>query len=251
MTKKIGNIKFNKLTLDSSQKRVADIIDSGDKCHQVVVANAYSVVLAHKNKEFAKVCENADTTFADGMPVVWASMILGDRIPERVAGPDFMWSFSKVCAAKGYKVFLMGTEEPYLSKLKENLEKEFNGIDIVGTYSPPYGEWSAEENKRIVSKINKSKADILWVGVSSPKQDIWIAKHKDVLKVKVALAVGAAFDFHSGRVERAPVWIQKIGFEWLFRFFQDPRRLWKRYVIGNIQFLMIVFREIFNNKVIL
>ena len=248
MTKKIGNIKFNKLTIDSSIKRVSEIIETSDYCQQIVVANAYSVVLAHKNKKFAEVCELADIAFADGIPVVWASKLLGDKIPERVAGPDFMWSFSKVCSDKNYKVFLMGSEEPFLSKLKQNLENHFPGIDIVGVYSPPYGEWSDKENKKIVSIINKSNADILWVGVSSPKQDIWISRNKKILECKVAIGVGAAFDFHSGRVERAPIWVQKLGFEWLFRFTQDPRRLWKRYIIGNLQFIIIIIKEFFKVK---
>jgi N-acetylglucosaminyldiphosphoundecaprenol N-acetyl-beta-D-mannosaminyltransferase len=244
MTIKIGNIKFNKFTLNSAQKKIVDVIETGKKCHQVVIANAYSLVIAHKDKSFSSVCESADIVFADGLPVVWASILLGDRIPERIAGPDFMWSFSRVCAEKGYGIFLMGSEEPYLSKLQKNLHIAFDGINIVGTYSPPFGKWCRKENKKIVTMINKSKADILWVGISTPKQDIWIKEHQKELNAKIAFGVGAAFDFHSGRIERAPKWIQKIGFEWLFRFFQDPRRLWRRYFIGNLQFIYLILCDI-------
>ncbi len=249
MSDKIGNVRFDKLTLNSSYKRLMEIIENGNRCHQVVVANAYSVVIAHKNKAFADVCETTDITFADGLPVVWLSSLIGVRIPERIAGPDFMWSFSGICAKKGYKVFLMGSEEPYLSRLATNMKRTFINMNIVGAYSPPYGKWSSEENKKMITMINKSKADILWVGVSSPKQDLWIAQNKDKLKVKVALGVGAAFDFHSGRVKRAPLWMQKVGLEWFYRLSQDPKRLWKRYLIGNLRFLGIIIKEFIKNKI--
>lgn len=247
MTIKIGKITFNRFTHSDAQNEVCRIIETTSRCHQVVIANAYSLVLAHKNEQFAEVCSGADLVFADGKPVVWASLLLKDRIPERIAGPDFMWSFSRICALKGYKVFLMGGQEPFLARLKENMEREFKDINIVGTYSPPFGEWSKEESKKIISLVNHSKADILWVGVSTPKQDIWIADHKSQIKAKIAFGVGAAFDFHSGKIKRAPEWMQHAGFEWLHRLISEPKRLWRRYIIGNAQFLLIVFRQIIIN----
>jgi N-acetylglucosaminyldiphosphoundecaprenol N-acetyl-beta-D-mannosaminyltransferase len=249
MTQKIGNITFNKFSMTSAQKRIAYLIEHAEHCNQVVVANAYSVVLAHQNKKFSEVCERSDIVFSDGHPIVWASILLGNRIPERIAGPDFMWTFSKICAENGYKIFLMGSEEPYLSRLKTNLEKTYSGINIVGTFSPPFGNWTDEINKKIVSAINHSKADLLWVGIGSPKQDIWIDTHKDQLNVKVAIGVGAAFDFHSGRIERAPLWMQKYGLEWFFRLTQDPLRLWKRYFVGNLVFIKIILIQTINHVV--
>ena len=249
MTKKIGNIRFNKLTVDSAKQKVIDIIDNATRCHQGIVANSYSLVLAHKDPEFTDICESADIVFADGLPVIWASKFLGDRIPERIAGPDFMWTFSEVCAQKKYNVFLLGSEETYLTQLKVNLEKNFPGIAIVGTYAPPYANWSIEENEKIIAMINITEADLVWVGVSTPKQDKWIAEYKSKLKAKVAIGVGAAFDFHSGKIERAPYWMRKFGLEWLHRLSQDPKRLWKRYLIGNMQFVWIVVKEIANFRI--
>ncbi len=244
MTKKLGKIPFHKLTVNAAKEKVSEIIKTSTRCQQVIVANSYSLVLANKNPEFAKVCNSADVVFADGKPIVWVSFLLGDRIPKRITGADFMWEFSAVCAQEKFNVFLLGSEEPYLSQLKANLEESFPGLDIVGTYSPPFGLWDEEENIKIVSLVNKSKADIVWVGISTPKQDLWIAEHKNELNTKVAIGVGAAFDFHSGRVKRAPRWMQKIGLEWLYRFKQDPKRLWKRYLIGNLQFIGIVIKEV-------
>ncbi len=248
MTKKVGNIPFHKLTIDSAKEKIADIVKTSSRCQQVIVANSYSLVLAHNYPDFADVCNSAEIVFADGKPILWAAKLLGNRIRKRVTGPDFMWEFSAVCAREKFKVFLLGTREPYLSRLKYNLEKSFPGITIVGTYSPPYGIWDTEENRKIVSIVNKSNADIVWVGVSTPKQDLWIAEHKNELKTKVAIGVGAAFDFHSGRVKRAPMWMQKVGLEWFYRFKQDPKRLWKRYLIGNLQFLTIIMKEFFTPK---
>ena len=249
MTKKIGKIKFTKLTIDSAKQQVVDIIENVTHCHQGIVANSYSLVLAHKDSEFTEICETADIVFADGLPVVWASKLLGDIIPERITGPDFMWAFSEVCAQKGYKVFLLGSEEPHLTQLKVNLEKKFPGIQIVGKYSPPFGNWSDEENEKIVTMINITETDLVWVGIGSPTQDKWINTYKNRIHAKIAFGVGAAFDFHSGRIKRAPCWMQKIGLEWLYRLSQNPKRLWKRYLIGNMQFIWIVVKEIINFRI--
>lgn len=244
MRKRIGNIPFSRLTIANAEQQIADIILSANRCHQVVVANAYSVVLAQNDGHYADICNRADVVLADGMSVVWGSTIFGKRIPERVAGPDFMWSFSNVCAKSGFKVFLLGgASEADLDGLKTNLEKSFPGIQIVGAYSPSFGAWSETENSRIIDMINASGSDIVWVGVSTPKQDKWIDQHRGRLNAKVAIGVGAAFDFHSGKVSRAPKWLQKIGLEWLFRLMQDPQRLLHRYLFGNTIFIAIVIRD--------
>jgi N-acetylglucosaminyldiphosphoundecaprenol N-acetyl-beta-D-mannosaminyltransferase len=247
---KVGNITFHELTFSDAIKNLSEIIEHSDRCHQVVVANVFSVVLAKKDKEFREICQKADVVFADGFPVVFFSRFLGNPIPQRIAGPDFMWHYSSECAKKGFKAFLLGGEEPFLSNLKQNLENNFPGFQIVGKYSPPFGTWSDQETAKMVDLINNSGADILWLGVSTPKQDKWIYSVKNKLHTKVAIAVGAAFDFHSGRVKRAPRWVQTIGMEWFHRFLQDPKRLWKRYLIGNMQFFWIVsiqlMRKIFS-----
>jgi exopolysaccharide biosynthesis WecB/TagA/CpsF family protein len=244
---KVGKIPFSVGTFNDAIDSVISIVNNEKHCHQIVVANAYSVVLAQKDKEFQNICEKADIVFADGYPIVIISKLLGKKIPQRIAGPDFMWEFCGICAKKGFKMFLLGSEEPYLSQLKSNLENVFKGVQIVGTYSPPFGIWSEIEENNMIRRVNDSRADILWLGVSTPKQDKWINSVKHRLKVKVAIAVGAAFDFHSGRISRAPLWVQKYGFEWFYRLLQDPGRLWKRYLIGNLTFLKIALLQIIRN----
>lgn len=245
----IGKIPFHKLTVSNAESSINSIIDSGAKCHQVVIANAYSVVLAQKNPLFASVCSNAEFVFADGMPIIWISKIYGGKIPERIAGPDFMWSYCGICEKKGYKIFLLGGDEYSLKNLEDSLIKQYPQLNISGSYSPPYGVWSDKENVKIIDKINKSGSNVLWVGVSTPKQDIWIHEHKSKLNVNVAFGVGAAFDFHSGKIKRAPFWMQKAGLEWLYRLSQDPFRLWKRYVFGNLEFILIILNGFIYNRV--
>jgi N-acetylglucosaminyldiphosphoundecaprenol N-acetyl-beta-D-mannosaminyltransferase len=247
---KIGNIPFNLFSFNEAITTISAQILNGSNCCQVVVANVFSIVLANRDVEFYKICQTAEFVFADGLPIVLFSRLLGKALPQRIAGPDFMWEFSEECSKKGFKVFILGSEEPYLSNLQNNMEKQFPGIKIVGKYSPPFGTWTDQETQKMVHAINKSKADILWLGVSTPKQDKWIYSFKDKLHTKVAIAVGAAFDFHSGRVKRAPVWVQNIGFEWFHRFLQDPKRLWKRYLIGNIRFLIIIFKQIITSRLL-
>lgn len=244
----IGNVPFTIFSFNDAIAAISSQILTGKHCIQVVVANVYSVVLANKDKEFCKICKSAEFVLPDGLPIVIFSRLLGKSLPHRIAGPDFMWNFSKECVKRGFKVYLLGSEEPYLSILKNNMERQFPGIEIVGTYSPPFGSWTDQETKKMINDINKSKADILWLGVSTPKQDKWIYSVKDKLHTKVAVAVGAAFDFHSGRVKRAPLWVQMIGFEWFHRFLQDPKRLWKRYLIGNVHFLWIMLGQIFHRS---
>jgi N-acetylglucosaminyldiphosphoundecaprenol N-acetyl-beta-D-mannosaminyltransferase len=241
---KIGPISFTNATYVDLENRFIEIMESTNTCHQIVVANTYSIVLANRNKEFANVVNKAEFVLADGIPVVWASRILCQKLPERIAGPDFMWSFSKTCAEKSYKVFLLGGQHEYLGVLINNLKNAFPGIFIVGAYSPPFGEWSAEENEKIIQMINDAQTDVLWLGVSTPKQDKWIFENKHRLKTKLAVGVGAAFDFHSGRVKRAPVWMQKIGLEWMVRLIQEPRRMWKRYLFSNTLFLYYLVLEL-------
>jgi N-acetylglucosaminyldiphosphoundecaprenol N-acetyl-beta-D-mannosaminyltransferase len=246
---KVGAIPFDQITFQAALDLITHIIETSQYCQQVVVANAHSVVLAQKNPHFAEICNEADVVFPDGMSIVGASKLLGGQIAERVAGPDFMWRYTKICEQKHFPIFLLGGTDSSLKALTEVLQTCFPLLQISGSYSPPFGIWAEEENRKIIDLINNSGAKVLWLGVSSPKQDIWIAKHKSQLKVRVAFGVGAAFDFHSGSIKRAPLWIQKIGFEWFFRLCQDPKRLWNRYIFGNMYFLSILVRSYFSRQI--
>jgi N-acetylglucosaminyldiphosphoundecaprenol N-acetyl-beta-D-mannosaminyltransferase len=242
--KKIGKIPFSSISFNSFLKEITNLCFSNEKCVQVIVANVYSVTLAEHNQEFATICEQSEYVIADGLPVVWASQILRRPILERIAGPDLMWKMTNICGGKNISIFLLGGRKDDLNRLKNNLTIAFPKLDIAGAYSPPFGYWSYEENEKIINNINSSNAKILWLGISTPKQDIWIARNKSRLDVKIAIGVGAAFDFYSGRVKRAPSWMRRIGLEWLYRLTKEPKRLWKRYLIGNVLFFYIVAKDI-------
>lgn len=244
---RIGQIPFDKIMFSEALDQLVPRSTENSGCRQVVVANAYSIVIAERDAHFASICNEADFVLTDGLPVVWASRLLGGSVPERIAGPDLMWSLAKRISEKGLRVFLLGGRDADLEMLKTNLQREFSSLRIAGSYSPPFGVWSEAENDKILDKINSAATDVLWVGVSTPKQDFWIAKNKDRLNAKLAIGFGAAFDFHSGKVARAPAWVQRIGLEWFFRLVQDPKRLWRRYLIGNSVFITIVSREAIRN----
>ena len=184
----------------------------------------------------------------DGQPLVWLSKLLGFKESERVAGPDLMQELCRLSPEKGYRHFFYGGAEGIPERLKTMFEETYPGIKIVGTFSPPFRPLTREEDENVVKLINDSKPDFLWVGLGAPKQEQWIADHLDRIQAPVQVGVGAAFDFFTGNVLRAPVWMQRAGLEWLFRLLKEPRRLWKRYFIYNTMFLFCLIPEILRHK---
>jgi N-acetylglucosaminyldiphosphoundecaprenol N-acetyl-beta-D-mannosaminyltransferase len=155
----------------------------------------------------------------------------------RVYGPDLMQNICGISAKKGYKNYLFGSSNKVLEKLKDKLTKKYPGLIISGSYSPSYGELSQKESEAIIANINNSDSDVLWVGLGSPKQDLWMYRNRDKINVPVMLGVGAAFDFLSGTKPQAPVWMRNSGFEWFFRLITEPKRLWRRYIIDSSLFI--------------
>lgn len=207
-------------------------------CRQVVFANAHTISVGWRDGGLRQALDQSDLTLADGMSIVWGSRWIGVRLPGRVPGPDFTTALCARAATHGYRVFFMGSTETTLAQLKESLERQWPGLQIVGTYSPPMRDsFSDQETRDILEAVRAAKPDILFVGMSMPKQEKWIAQVKAQLPVPVAIGVGAAFDFLSGRVKRAPVHLQAMGLEWVYRLWCEPRRLWKRYLLGNAIFL--------------
>jgi len=176
----------------------------------------------------------------DGMPLVWAMNRRGAGLQDRVYGPTLMLH---ALAQPGVTHFLLGGSEEMLERLAAKLQERFPGLRLAGSYAPPFGEWSREENERIFQKIAASGAQYIWVGLGCPKQEQWIARHKAELPPGVYFAIGAAFAFHAGLVSQAPAWMQKRGLEWAYRLASEPRRLWKRYVVYNTLFLWYLLLE--------
>jgi N-acetylglucosaminyldiphosphoundecaprenol N-acetyl-beta-D-mannosaminyltransferase len=206
----------------------------------VCLRDVNGVVASQDNPELRRIHNRAGLVTPDGMPLVWLSRLNGHRFVQRVYGPDLMLALCELAAQRGYRNFLYGGLPGVADQLSQNLQKRFPGLQVVGTYSPPFGQINAEEDQAIVERIKSSGAEIVWVGISSPKQEFWMASHLGNLGSAVMLGVGAAFDFHSGRKRQAPRWLQHTGFEWLFRLITEPRRLGPRYLSVVPRFLWLI-----------
>lgn len=203
----------------------------------ICVTSVHGIILAKKDPEIARFLNHADIATPDGMPVVWALRSFGYRNQQRVYGPTLMLEICRRAAALGHRIFLYGGRDETLFALKERLNKRFPDLRIAGAYSPPFRDLTPEEENIIESRIRESDADIVFVGISTPKQERWMHEHRDSFPGVTLIGVGAAFDFHAGRVRQAPGWMQRNGLEWLFRLVTEPVRLWKRYLLTTPQFL--------------
>ena len=242
MDKKIDflGIPIDALTMQETINKIENTILSNRQIHHSVV-NAGKIVLMQNDEKLNKSVLEADLINADGQAVVWAARLLGKNIPERVAGIDLMEKLIAVSAKKKYKCFFLGAEESVITKVVEKYSSLYSE-DIIAGYL--YGYYSKEEENKIVKEIVQSKANILFVAIASPKKEIFLNKYKEELKsINLIMGVGGSFDVVSGKIKRAPVYMQKIGLEWLYRFLQEPKRMWKRYLVGNIQFIYLVIKN--------
>jgi len=247
----IGGILFNNLTYTEAVKELDNLINSYDKKSTKLVCFANQDVVARFNKlnqKFISDLNGSTIILPDGQSIIIASGLLGNKLKERVTGPDFMKMFIEHSAGKGYKQFFLGAKEGVAKMMSDNFLKLNPGLKVCGIYSPPFGDFTEEENEKILKLISNSKADVLWISFGCPKQEKWALQNLDKLKVPVSACVGAAFNLHAGIVKRAPLLMQKLGFEWLYRLFQEPGRLWKRYLIGGIEFVFIIMKQIFFKK---
>jgi N-acetylglucosaminyldiphosphoundecaprenol N-acetyl-beta-D-mannosaminyltransferase len=219
------------------------MIQSGGK-HQVVCLTVDSIMAARRNPRLRSLYNAVSLALPDGIPVVWASRFLGEAVPGRAAGPDLLLAVSEEAARKGHTFFFMGGGSGIAERLAEELRARYPGLRVVGTYSPPFNaEFPAEVSAGIVARINAVRPDILWVGLGAGKQDLWIAENLSRLNVRVAIGVGAAFDMYGGQTGRAPLWMQRSGLEWFFRFLREPRRLFRRYFIEGPPFIPLVLLQ--------
>ncbi len=210
----------------------------------ICFSNVHTSVMGKENQDYRRVLNGAAFTFPDGNPIAQFQQKMGHELSERVAGPDFMEHMFKNTADGQLSHFFYGASQETLDALKVNLEKKYPGIVIKGMYSPPFRPLSEEEDKADIDMINAAGADIVWIGLGAPKQEKWMQAHKGLIH-GVMMGVGAGFDFHAGTIKRAPKWIQNFGLEWLYRLFQDPGRLVKRYFVTNGKYMYYMFWEKF------
>lgn len=227
------------LSMEETLQTVERFIHSG-RPHQHGVINVDKVVKAARDHELRRILNDCPLISADGMPVVWASRLLGKPLKERITGVDLFESIMQRAAKKGWRVFLLGAEEAVVSQVKRIYLNRYPGLVVAGYRN---GYWKADEERQVVEQIKETRPDLLFVAISSPAKEFFLGRYQEEMKIPFAMGVGGTFDIAVGKTKRAPVWMQKAGFEWFYRFLQEPRRMFRRYFIDDVAFFWLFLKE--------
>lgn len=231
--------QIDNLTMEETLQTVEGFIKSG-RPHQHVVVNVDKLVKANRDPNLRRIINDCALINVDGMPVVWASRLLGKHLKERVAGVDLFEELMKRSAEKGWRVFLLGAKEDVVSGVKRIYEHKYPGLTVAGYRN---GYWKPDEEAGVVEHIKAAGADLLFVAISSPKKEHFLGHYQAEMKIPFAMGVGGTFDVAVGKVSRAPRWMQKAGLEWFYRFLQEPRRMFRRYFIEDMRFFGLLLKE--------
>jgi N-acetylglucosaminyldiphosphoundecaprenol N-acetyl-beta-D-mannosaminyltransferase len=240
---RIDDVAFDSVTMRESVMRIVAMARERERARSVCTGNVDHLVILSRDKGFKAAYDAADLVLADGAPIVWLSRLAATEqravLPERVAGSDLFWELVKASRETGLSLFFLGGLPGAAAKAAEIAESSHPGVKIAGTYCPPFETFSsAEEQRRIRRIVRAAHPDVLLVAFGAPKQEKWIAANKDSLGVPVSIGVGGSFEMAAGMVNRAPKWIQQAGLEWFFRFVQQPRRLFGRYFVNDLPYLL-------------
>lgn len=237
---KFMNTEVDNLTFDESLKKIDEIIQTNNNGY-VVTPNVDHIVRLESNTEFQKIYKNADLILTDGKPLIWISNWYKTPIKEKISGSDLFPLLCQHSSKRDYRMYFLGSAEGVADKAAQNLCNKFPGLQVVGTYSPPYEfEQDRNEIKKIIRQIKAVSPTILVVGLGSPKQENFIFNYKEELNVPISLGLGASLDFEAGIIKRAPRWMRSIGLEWLYRLCKEPKRMFKRYIIDDIKFFSLI-----------
>jgi N-acetylglucosaminyldiphosphoundecaprenol N-acetyl-beta-D-mannosaminyltransferase len=209
----------------------------------ICVTGVHGVMESQNDEELRRIHNESGLTTPDGVPMVWACHWAGCKDTERVYGPDLVLEVCARAAAEGWKMFFCGGKAGTADLVAARLVDRFPGLLVTGTFSPPFGPVAETEIEAMVTSINDAQPDIVWVGLSTPKQERWMAAYRSRLEAPVLIGVGAAFDMHAGTLKQAPLWMQQRGLEWIYRLFREPRRLWRRYLSNNPRFVVQMLRQ--------
>jgi N-acetylglucosaminyldiphosphoundecaprenol N-acetyl-beta-D-mannosaminyltransferase len=229
--------------MDDALKHLEYLIRTKSKKYICVCPN-HTIMESQKDEKLKNIVNSADMATPDGMSVVWACKFLGYTNVKQVCGTELMLAFSALSVEKGYTHFYYGGADGVPEKLANKVRQKFPNLKIVGTYSPPFRQLTESEDKTVVDMINQVNPDVVWVGLGMPKQELWMGEHFGRINAPLIIGVGAAFDFLSGRKERAPKWMQCAGLEWLFRLIREPRRLWRRNLYHPVFFYKVFLQKI-------
>lgn len=231
---------IDNLSMEETLNEIEGFISTG-RPHQHVVVNVDKLVKARHDPELRSIINDCALINADGMPVVWASRLLGKPLKERVAGVDLFEALMKRSAQKGWRVFLLGAREEIVAGVKRLYEVKYPGLVIAGYRN---GYWEPDQEASVVTEVLDARADILFVAISSPKKEQFLGRYQQQMRIPFAMGVGGTFDVAAGKVQRAPQWMQRSGLEWFYRFLQEPRRMYRRYFIEDMAFFGMVAREL-------
>lgn len=243
----ILGVGIHAMTLAQMLPQISDWIENRARVY-VSVCTVHTVMECQRDEAMRRAVNGASLATPDGMPLVWLGRWKSRVEVNRVYGPDLMLALCEISARRGYTHYFYGGAPGVPELLAEKLTNQFPGLKVAGAYSPPFRPLTAAEEQQIVQQLNKATPDIVWVGLGTPKQDLWMAAHRAQLTAPVLIGVGAAFDFHTGRMPQAPRWMQRSGLEWLFRLWQEPRRLWYRYLVYNPLFVGLILAQIIGFK---
>ncbi|MEX0715283.1 MAG: WecB/TagA/CpsF family glycosyltransferase [Planctomycetaceae bacterium] len=249
---RLFGLTIDVLTMRGAVAKLMDWIAAPDgECRYVVTPNVDHVVMAQHHEGLRKAYADSALVLADGMPVVWASRLLGKRLPERVAGADLVPAlFDAADDSRKLTVYLLGAAPGVAERARREIESRWPAVEVVGVYSPPLGfEKDDAENANILARIAQADPDVLVLGLGAPKQELWIQEHRELVSARVALCVGATIDFLAGEKPRAPRWMRRTGLEWVHRLCSEPRRLLKRYARDAREFPRLVWREFVHRRV--
>jgi N-acetylglucosaminyldiphosphoundecaprenol N-acetyl-beta-D-mannosaminyltransferase len=236
-------VAVSAIDLDSAVELASRRIDAGNPGY-VCLTGVHGVMEARADPAFRLILNRAAINAPDGMPMTWVGRLQGFRSMDRVFGPDFMAAMCRLSAERGYRNFLYGGCPGVAELLRDNLSAKYPGLHVCGTYTPPFSGLTPQQECEIVARIRTSKPHILWVGLSTPRQERFMAQYRDRLQVPLLVGVGAAFDYHTGRIRDCSRWVKRAGLQWAHRTMQDPGRLWKRYLRNNPAFLWQIAAQI-------
>lgn len=241
--KNILGVDFDLIDYEQAVETVAEWRQTAKRSY-ITITNPHSVLMCHRDEEMHNATTRAGLVLPDGTGIIWAANILSYRHNGRVTGPTLMLKLCDWGRKKGLRHFFYGGAEDVADKLAEGLSKKYSGLQVAGTYSPPFRKLTEQEDAEIVDLINAAKPDILWVGLGAPKQEKWMADHVGIISATTMIGVGAAFDFHSGNVKWAPAIARKLGIEWLWRLAENPKRMWRRNLDSPVFLAKVIAQKI-------
>ncbi len=225
------------------ERAIAAIADDGEP-QTVVCANPHSLVIAQQDAQMKQALLQGDPVIADGSGVKLAARLLDIDVGPRITGHDYFLALMAALNQRGNgRVYFFGSTDTVLAAIEKQVARQFPGVTVCGAFSPPFGDWSEADNERFIAAINRQQPDVLWVGMTAPKQEKWVNRHRLSLSVPVVASIGAVFDFVAGTHPRAPAWLCRMGMEWLYRLVREPARMWRRNFISTPLFIVSVIRQ--------